>query len=100
MKYSIEKFKGDIKECINLCNVELNNRRNGINGESTIGQLEEVVIPELNKLLKIEQDDLPPTENRFLDSFASAFKDWGWNMRKPTKLYVMLLHLDVSYKKL
>lgn len=43
-------------------------------GESTVEQLEEVIIPELEKLLKMDYNNLPPVEDRYLISLAYALK--------------------------
>ena len=44
---------------------------NGISGESTISQLENTIIPELNALIEqIHQNNLPSKEKRFVLSFS------------------------------
>ena len=64
----MEDFKDILLKTITLCNVELKNRKNGLNGESTIEQLEKIIIPELNKLLSIiSNNQLPPKERRYLN---------------------------------
>ncbi len=97
----MEDFKDILLKTITLCNVELKNRKNGINGESTIEQLEKIIIPELNKLLSIiSNNQLPPKERRYLNSFANAFTVWGWNMQTPTELFILLAKLNNTYKNL
>lgn len=97
----MDDFKNNLLEAITLCNVELTNRKNGINGESTIDQLEKIIIPELNKLLNIiNNNQLPPKEERYLNSFANAFTVWGWNMQTPTELFILLVKLNNTYKNL
>lgn len=97
----MENFKNKIIKAITICNIELTNRRNNIQGESTKEQLEKVIIPELNQLLEvINAQILPPKEQRFLNSFANAFSVWGWNMQNPTKLFVLLTELNNEYKYL
>ncbi len=98
---NVNIFKQNILDLITLSAKELEKRKSGIHGESTIQQLEEVIIPELNGLLdKIETDNLPPKEKRYLNSFAYAFKVWEWNMQAPTELYVRLSRLNQDYIEL
>ncbi len=99
----IEKkmFRERLLRAINLAKIELEDRKSGIEGESTIEQLESVVLPELNDILRMIDNNLPlPWENRYLYSFACAFKVWGWDMQRPTALYSALTVLNKSYKKL
>ena len=99
MKYSIKQFKQDVLACIELSEKELADRRKGINGESTIDQIENTILPDLNRVLKIiEQEELPPQQDRYLVSFAYAFRVWGWDMQNPTELYIKLSKLNEHYK--
>ncbi len=101
MNHSINNYKTDIKECVKLCEIELNERKRGVPGESTIEQLENTIIPELSNLLQnIHLNKLPPEKDRYLISFAYAFKVWGWDMQNPTQLYTKLNALNNDYKKL
>jgi len=101
MKYTINSLKSDLINCIELCKKEIDNRKKGIKGESTIEQLECVVLPELNSLLqKINDGKLPIKENRYLNSFANAFRVWGWDMENPTELFIKLTELNNNYGKL
>lgn len=105
MSYKIEIFSQDIQECLDLAKKELENRKNDIQGESTIEQLENFIIPDLTNLLsKINnnQETLPPNtqKDRFVKSFGYAFKVWGWDMMNPTKLYLKLLKLNENYRKI
>lgn len=100
MKYLISDFRADTANLIQICRRELVNRKNGVNGESTVKQIEEVILPELNILLhKLNDNNLPPLENRYLNSFANAFTIWGWNMECPTELFVKLTELNNNYKR-
>lgn len=95
-----EEFILDVKNLKKLCSCELAKRKSGVLGESSINQLEQI-IKELDELLvKIRLDDIPSKSNRYLVSFAYAFKDWGWNMQNPTELYTSLCRLNTSYKNL
>ncbi|MEN6312660.1 MAG: hypothetical protein ABFD25_00270 [Clostridiaceae bacterium] len=101
MGYDIMSFRNNIGICISLCEQELQNRKKGIKGESSIEQIEDTILPELNQLLKkIDYGQLPPKPERYLLSFANAFKVWGWNMQQPTELFVQLVKLDDAYKKI
>ena len=101
MKYSIDSFQTDIEECIKLCREELFRRKNGINGESTIEQLENIILPELEMLLqKIRGGDLPIKSDRYLSSFANAFRVWGWDMEVPTELFVKLTRINNSFSEI
>lgn len=96
-----EKFIEDTKRCLELSENELSNRKSGIAGESTVEQLENLIIPELNNLIvKINSGSIPPKSNRYLVSFAYAFKEWGWNMQNPTELYISLCRLNTSFENL
>jgi hypothetical protein len=101
MKYSPNTFRKDIINCITVAENEINLRKSGIDGESTSEQLENVILPELKHLLNlIENGNLPPKNERYLISFGNAFKVWGWNMQKTTKLYLQLHNLNSNYKLL
>ncbi len=95
------KFRNDIKNLIKICTLEIQNRKEGIKGESTIEQLENIILPELNQLLtKIDNNQLPSLSERYLLSFANAFKVWGWNMNQPTKIFVKLAKINNNYSKI
>lgn len=97
----IDNFKDNLLNAISICNIELANRKNGINGESTVEQLEEIIIPELNQILcMINSNQLPAKEERYLNSFANAFKVWGWNMQTPSDIFILLVQLNNAYKNL
>lgn len=99
MKYSASKFQEDINCCIEICLAEIAIRKKGTEGESTIEQIRTVILPELYELIeKISTGDLPPKKDRYLMSFACAFKVWGWDLNHPTDLYIKLLHLNDHYK--
>ena len=89
-----------IDKAYDICLAEINKRKNGIDGESSIQQLE-VIIPELiNIKKKVIEDDLPLAENRYLKSFAMAFTVWGWNMNEPTELFVLLTEINNDYRSI
>lgn len=93
------KFKEKIIRTIRLCNEELANRKNGIAGECTEEQLEDIILPELTELINmINNNQCPPKEKRYINSFANAFTVWGWNMQEPTEIFVLLTELNNEYK--
>ena len=98
----MNEFRNKLIKAIDICNAEIANRKNNISGESTEEQLEKVILPELNYLLTIIEDnqELSPVQERFLCSFANAFTIWGWDMQHPTELFVLLTELNNEYKQL
>lgn len=94
-------FKESVIKCRGLAIRELEERYKGIEGESTIEQLKDVIIPEMETIIKlVENNNLPSKEKRYITSFALAFKVWGWDMKKPSLLYISLLKLNDEYKNL
>lgn len=97
----IVRLHGDVTKALKLCETELTGRRNGIPGESTVEQLEEVVIPELKKILsQIADSQFPEKEQRTLRFLSDARVYWGWNTRNPTELFALLIELDEEYNQL
>jgi hypothetical protein len=98
-------FRESILECIEICNEEVKLRNEGIEGESTILQIQGTIIPELNHLLElVDAGNFPPKKERYLTSYANAlFMTWDWDKSltaKPNKLFDKLSELDKQYKKL
>lgn len=84
-----------IDQCLALCDSE---RIAGYSGEATKDQIEDCVIPDLVSLRQnIINNDLP--KDRWLASFANAFKAWNWSHQNPTKLFSALAELNNTYKK-
>ncbi len=97
----MDKFKEKILRVIKLCKEELENRKNGVFGESTEDQLKNIILPELTQLLTmLNSNQIPVKEQRYLNSFANAFTVWGWNMQEPTELFVLLTELNNEYKNI
>ena len=97
----MDKFKEKILRTIELCNNELQYRKEGILGESTEEQLEKTILPELHQLLELTNNNqLPSRQQRYLNSFANAFTVWGWNMQTPTEIFVLITELNNEYKNL
>lgn len=101
MSYSKTSFHNDILKCLEICNKVKIDRENGIIGECNLEQLNNVIVPELKQLLKsIDKVHLPHQKDRYLLSFANAFKVWGWNMNNPTELFIRLIELNNNYKNI
>ena len=97
----MENFRQNIQNTIELCNIEIENRNIGIEGESSIEQLEGIILPELKTVVEqLKKNQLPARETRFLNSFANAFTVWGWDMQEPTELFLALNQLNNQYKEL
>ncbi len=97
----INKLKEDVKLCLELSKLELQNRKNGIEGESTIDQLEEVIIPDLTNLLTIldNKNSIPQKRvDRYSLAYGNAFRMWDWSMENPTELYKRLAHIHHDYQ--
>lgn len=52
LNIKIDKLKEEVKYCLELSKNELENRKEGIKGGSTIEQLKDIVIPDLAQLLQ------------------------------------------------
>ncbi len=98
----IVKLQNDISRALKLCETELTDRRNGIPGESTEEQLEEVVIPELKRILcQLTSDqEFPEKEQRVLRFLSDARVYWGWDTRNPTELFMLLTEVNEEYNQL
>lgn len=97
----IVKLHTDVSKALKLCESELANRKNGIPGESTEEQLEEVVIPELKRILsQIADSQFPEREQRNLRFLSDARVYWGWNTRNPTELFALLIEINEEYAQL
>jgi hypothetical protein len=104
MSYNYDDFVRDINYSLQLAKNELEERKDGNPGESTIEQLESCVVPDLTGLLNkvTKKEKLPPNtqQDRFLISFGYAFREWGWNINNPSALYLQLLKIHENYRKI
>lgn len=114
MIYRITKYDPTLRDRINrfrimrqaekcrwICVRELAARKRGIPGESTVGQLETVVLPDLNQLLgQLRLGEAPMIKQPWLLSYSLAFKDWGWSIKQPTPLFSALCKLNHLCTKL
>ena len=89
-----------LDKAYDICLSEINKRKKGIDGESSIQQLEVIIHELINIKKKVIETDLPLAENRYLESFAMAFTVWGWNMNEPTELFILLTEINNDYKTL
>ena len=96
----VKLFKKKVDIALRISKDDLRRRKNDAPGESTIKQLEETIIPEMEKLLKTDYDNLPPAKDRYLVSFAYAFRVWEWSMMNNTRLFDLLVELNREYKEL
>ena len=95
------EFINKLDKAYDLCLAELNNRKKGVDGEASIQQLEDIIIPELINIKKmVIENHLPLPEIRYLESFAMAFTVWGWNMNEPTELFLLLTEINNDYKRI
>ncbi|MDQ0362145.1 hypothetical protein [Breznakia pachnodae] len=94
------EINNEIMKCLNLCIFEKAKRNDGIVGESTISQLNEIITELSNLKETLNSRVLPPTQNRYLESFARAFKVWGWDMIKPSDLFLLLMEINNKYRDL
>ena len=101
MQEKKEILKKEILKCIDICNKEMKLRESGFEGESSIEQIKEIIIPELYQLLdELDNSNDNFKERKYLISFAYAFKIWNWNMEKPTNLYTQLTKINNIYKNM
>lgn len=98
----IDILRNEIIECMELCQSELENRKNGIEGEVTIEQLQEVIIVDLNEiLLKLDSKNIPLKRlDRYSLAYGSALKMWNWNTEKSKELYIKLAKIHYDYQNL
>lgn len=95
----MDELREKVMKALEISRRTLADRKKDIEGEATIYQLENYIIPELNEILdKISKCE--KFEHNYLLSFAYAFKVWCWNMQKPTDLYLLLLEINNSIEKL
>ena len=96
----VKLFKKKVDIALRISKDDLRRRKNDAPGKSTIEQLEETIIPEMEKLLKMDYNNLPPVEDRYLISLAYALKVWEWSMKNASTLYLLIVKLHEDYKKL
>ncbi|MDD6990709.1 MAG: hypothetical protein PUI48_02665 [Oscillospiraceae bacterium] len=93
------KFRFLVDQCIRICICKINNMR--YDDEYTTDEIKNVILPEMTELKKIDKMSiLPPANERYITSYACAFKLWGWNMKKLSSLFRILAKINAEYKHL
>ena len=104
MKYPAkpaDSFLRTMQAAVRLCQVEIEKRNQGIPGEGTAEELENVVLPELLSLLEnVQVRRLPPRDQRRLDSLVCARTVWGWNLEEPSAVLTALEAAEQAYRNL
>ena len=86
-----------IDRCLTLCEEE---RATGYSREATQQQVEDYIIPDLASFRQrvVDGEEFPKEPvNRWVPSFANAFKCWNWRMEDATELYLALASLHNAY---
>ena len=94
-------MKKTILKCRELTLEDINKLNNGVVLSSTIEQLQNVVLPELEKLIQDYEDGNHSKkifEDRWIHSYAMAFKMWCWDYNY--ELFISLVRLNELYRKL
>ncbi|MCL2862079.1 MAG: hypothetical protein FWE22_06685 [Firmicutes bacterium] len=97
--YTKKQFKCDLEKLISICEKELKNRKYGINGDGTIQQIENVILPELyDWIKKVETNNMPPKNERWFACAAHVLQ-WGldWNMKNPSEMMLMIGEVDTKF---
>lgn len=99
MSYSIYDFKRDINNILSICQEDLHALSVGQIRQATKEQIEETIIPEMNKLLKmIENNEIPPKSQRWILSATYITRGWNWDIWSKDKLNLKLPELDNKYR--
>ena len=99
MYIKLFKFKILVNKCIKICTDKI--KYEPKDDECTIEEINSVILPEMMKLKKINKTtNLPPVDERYINSYACAFKLWGWNLKKPSTLFRILAKINDAYKRL
>ncbi len=94
----VTEFKKKAEKALSLCNEELFLRKHNMSGEGTIEQFEDIIIPELEALLNLDLQNLPPKEERCILSYENAIRKWHWSMENTTTIFDLLEELYYEYK--
>lgn len=99
MRYSLLDFKKDVEEIISICEEELLEISKGYIKQATSEQIEKNIIPEMKALLKsIEKNNIPPKEQRWIESAAHITRGWNWDIWSEDELNIKLPELDNKYR--
>ncbi|MCL2137771.1 MAG: hypothetical protein FWH40_09725 [Coriobacteriia bacterium] len=100
MSYSIEQFQKDIEEVITVCHEEIEAIKLGEQREATVRQIEQFIIPEMEKLLHfISIGTIPEPGDRYLMTVQAILKSWSWDINKDEQLVNLLGCLDTNYQR-
>lgn len=99
MNIKYVKFRYLVNKCIRICISKINDEQK--DDECTIDEINNVILPEMIELKKIDKmTNLPAINERYITSYACAFKLWGWNLKKPSILFRILAKINAEYKRL
>ena len=99
MGYSIYDFKRDVNNILSICQEDLHALSIGQTRQATKEQIEETIIPEMNKLLKmVENNEIPIKSKRWTLSAAYITRGWNWDIWSKDKLNQKLPELDNKYR--
>ncbi len=103
MRDRINRFRimRQAEKCRRICMRELAARKRGIPGESTVGQLETVVLSDLNQLLgQLQLGAEPMIKQPWLLSYSLAFKGLGLEYKAADAAVFCALQTESSVAKL
>ena len=96
--YTRQMFIRDLEELILICEEQLNQRKQGIEGDGTIGQLSNDIIPECKILLQqAKLNQLPPKGKRWMHSAWHVID--GWNNKVISHMAEKILDLADNYEE-
>ncbi|MCL2493139.1 MAG: hypothetical protein FWF33_03735 [Clostridiales bacterium] len=99
MVYTIENFKYDIEEILEICKNDIEAIKAGEKRQATIEQIEGTIIPEMEDLLeKIHSQTIPQKGNRWMLSAAYITRGWNWDIWSQDELVKKLPMLDDNYR--
>lgn len=96
-----QEYYSCLLKCRELTLEDINKLKDGAILSSTIEQLQDVVLPELEKLIDEYDGGIFPKktfEDRWIHSYAMAFKVWCWDYNY--ELFKLLVRLNELYEKL
>ena len=98
--YNLNDLKKDLVELIEICKIELQNRKNGIEGDFSVIQLERAIIPELKELLEYADRGVVYQKypNKTLNSTRILIDSWSLN--PPPEMSVKIMQLQEKFRKL
>lgn len=96
-----QEYYSCLLKCRELTLEDINKLNNGVVLSSTSEQLQDVVLPELEKLIQDYEGgnySKKIFEDRWIHSYAMAFKTWCWDYNY--ELFKSLVRLNELYRKL